>query len=349
MHYGVFVGGVGAFLLGFIDDLKPLGAKLKLLVQIAIGVLAYFCSLSIERLGLPFLQYSVELGPLALPVTVLWFVAIMNLINLIDGLDGLAGGVGLMLMVLLAYLGFTKAAAFPTILALGMSGAILGFLFHNFPPAKVYMGDSGAYMIGYVIAALSLSNSEKGAVAAALIAPILALALPIVDVGFALFRRGIKGLPLFRPDKEHIHHRLLRTGLSRRNTVLVLYGISLFALVGGLLMFANQGRFLPIFFGFAFVIILFALKGNNISAATIRASLDESFQMRQDTKNALFLKDWFIAEVDRCDTGQHLWSDFHFVLKKMGFCKARLVLGDEERSFFLCPGLATSMSLNCAI
>lgn len=337
IHYMVFLGAALAFLMGFVDDMRPLGAKLKLLVQIAIGLLSWKCGLSIERFAIPFTGLQFELGIIGLGLTVFWFVAIMNLINLIDGLDGLAGGVGLMLMLLLAYLGYDKGASFTMILALGMVGSILGFLFHNFPPAKVYMGDAGAYMIGYVIAALSLINSEKGAVAAALIAPVLALALPIIDVAFALFRRWIKGLPLFRPDKEHIHHRLMRTGLSHRGTVLVLYSISLFALTGGLLAFASQGRYLPIFLGFAFVVVLFALRGQNISAASLKAVLDESMQMRADTRNALYLKDWFIAEVDRADTGEHLWSDFHFVLKKMGMCRATLTIGEAQRSFYV-PG-----------
>lgn len=202
------------------------------------------------------------------------------------------------------------------------------------------MGDSGAYMIGYVIAALALSNAEKGAVAAALIAPVLALALPIIDVAFALIRRGLKGLPLFRPDKEHIHHRLMRTGLSRSGTVLVLYAISLFALIGGLFAFADRGRYLPIFLGFAFALLLVVLRGQKITGRSVKAFVDESVQMRADTKNALFLKDWFIAEAERADTGEHLWSDFQFALRKMGMYRAVLTIGDQQRSFAL-PDVAT--------
>lgn len=335
LHFAVVGGAAGAFLLGFIDDFRPLGAKLKLLAQILIAVAAYKCGLAIEQVRLPFTETIIQLEFFSLLLTVGWFVAIMNLINLIDGLDGLAGGIGLMLMALLAYLAIEKGVAFSMILALGMIGAIIGFLFHNFPPAKVYMGDSGAYMIGYVIAALSLMNSEKGTILAALIAPALALALPITDVAFALLRRGLKGLPLFRPDRGHIHHRLIGSGLSRRNTVLVLYGISLFALVGGLLAFAERGRYLPIFLGFAFVVILFALRGQKISAASLRVVLADSLQSRQDTRNALYLKNWLVVEAERADTAKNLWSDFRFVLKKMGFCRAELKMGDELRSFYV--------------
>ncbi|CAA6693613.1 MULTISPECIES: MraY family glycosyltransferase [unclassified Lentimonas] len=335
LHFAVAGGAFGAFLLGFIDDFRPLGAKVKLLAQILIGVAAYKCGLSIDRVGIPFTDTMVNLGVFGMFLTVGWFVAIMNLINLIDGLDGLAGGVGLLLMALLVYLSMQRGIAFSTILSLGMIGAILGFLFHNFPPAKCYMGDSGAYMIGYVIAALSLLNSEKGAVLAALIAPALALALPIVDVVFALLRRAIKGLPLFRPDRGHIHHRLMRSGLSRRNTVLVLYAISLLALVGGLLAFADRGRYLPIFLGFAFVVVLFAVRGQKISAASVRVLLTDSLQSRQDTRNALYLKNWLVVEAERADSATHLWSDFRFVLKKMGFCRAELKMGEEARDFYV--------------
>ena len=119
----VFVGAGLAFLMGLVDDFHPLGARLKLLLQIGIGVLAWKCGLAIERFAIPFIEEQVELGLVGFGLTVFWFVAIMNLINLIDGLDGLAGGIGLLLMILLAYLGFEKCVAFSMILALGMVGA----------------------------------------------------------------------------------------------------------------------------------------------------------------------------------------------------------------------------------
>ena len=335
VYLGVIGGAIGAFLLGLIDDFRPLGAKLKLLIQILIALAAYQSGLSIDKITVPFTQVSLEIGVFGLLITVGWFVAVMNLINLVDGLDGLAGGIGLMLMLLLAYLGIQQNMLFSSILALGMIGAILGFLLHNFPPAKCYMGDSGAYLIGYMIAALSLLNSQKGAVMAAMIGPAMALALPIIDVVFALFRRGVMGLPLFRPDRGHIHHQIVRTGLSRRNTLLVLYGISLFALIGGLLSFVEGGRHLPVFFGFAFVTVIFVLRGQKISTSNVLVLLADSLQSRQEIHNALYLKDWLLGEVERADSAVHLWSDFRFVLKKMGFYRAELSMGEETRDFYV--------------
>jgi len=335
IHFAIFAGAGAAFFLGFIDDFYPLGAKVKLIVQIIIAVAAHQCGLSIDQVGIPFTELSLEFKGFSIVPTVVWFISIMNLINLIDGLDGLAGGIGLMLLLLLTYLAYESNIIISLILALGMTGAIIGFLFHNFPPAKVYMGDSGAYMIGFVIAALSLINSEKGTILAALIAPVLALALPIADVAFAIIRRGLKGLPLFRPDNGHIHHRLIQSGLSRQRTVLVLYAVSLFALMGGLLAFAYEGRYLPIFLGFAFVIILFTLRGQRITPGLVKNRMVESMQMRQDARNALYLRDWLIVEVERVDSGKNLWADYRFVLKKMGFCRAELSIAGEQRSFFV--------------
>jgi UDP-GlcNAc:undecaprenyl-phosphate GlcNAc-1-phosphate transferase len=341
-HFAVLGGALGAFTLGLADDFFTLGAKPKLLLQISIALIAFYCGLSIETLKLPFTEAGINLGPASVPVTVIWFVAIMNLINLIDGLDGLAGGIGCMLMMLLAYLAISKGSFIPGFLAIGMFGAIVGFLFHNFPPAKVYMGDSGAYSIGYVIAALSLLNAEKGAVVAALAGPVLALALPIVDVTYAILRRSIQGLPLFRADRGHIHHRLMGLGLNRTKTVLILYAVSLVSLFAGLLAFAEQGRYLPILIGAAAFVLLIVMRGQKLSLATVQAHLADSLDYRIETRNAISLKNWFVLEAERADSGSHLWSDYHFILKKMGFCRAEMSLGEMQRSFHLPDALAPS-------
>ena len=163
----------------------------------------------------------------------------MNLINLIDGLDGLGGGIGFMLMILLVVLSIQKGIGISTFLSIGMAGAILGFLIHNFPPAEFIWEIRGLY---YWICYSSVIINEfpKGAIVGTII-PMMALALPILDVTFAIVRRGVQGLPLFRQDKAHIHHQLMRKGLSHKNTVLVLYGISLIALFGGILIFLIKG------------------------------------------------------------------------------------------------------------
>ena len=333
MHFSIFFGAFACFALGLVDDLKSIDAKLKFIAQIFIAIFAHESGLKIDHVILPLLEWNLDLENFSLILTVIWFVSIMNLINLIDGLDGLAGGIGFMLMILLVILSFEKGIGISTFLSLGMAGAILGFLIHNFPPARVYMGDSGAYTIGFVIAALSLMNFQKGAVIAALLGPMMALALPILDVTFAIVRRGIQGLPLFRPDKAHIHHQLMRLGLSHKNTVLILYAISLVALFGGILIFSNQGRYFPIFVGFAMVIVIFAIRFYGNSASSIKELFSESFNTRSETQNAIKLSKWFIGEVERIRHAEHLWNDYQWVLKKLGYSKVALSINGEEKIY----------------
>ncbi len=333
MHFSIFFGAFACFALGLIDDLRPIDAKLKFIFQIAIAIFAHESGFKIDHFIVPFFEWNLDLNNFSLILTIVWFVSIMNLINLIDGLDGLAGGIGFMLMILLVILSIEKGIAISTFLSLGMAGAILGFLIHNFPPARVYMGDSGAYTIGFVIAALALMNFQKGAVIAALLGPMIALALPILDVTFAIVRRGVQGLPLFRPDKAHIHHQLMRKGLSHKKTVLVLYGISLIALFGGILIFSNQGRYFPIFLGFAMVIVIFAFKFYGNSALSIKQLFFESFNARSETQNAIKLSKWLVGEVERIRQAEHLWNDYQWILKKLGYSKVILSINGEERIY----------------
>ncbi len=333
MHFSLFFGAFACFSLGLIDDLRSIDAKLKFILQILIAIFAHESGFKIGYAVLPIVEWGIDLNDYSLVLTVIWFVSIINLINLIDGLDGLAGGIGFMLMILLVVLSIEKGIAISTFLSLGMAGAILGFLIHNFPPARVYMGDSGAYTIGFVIAALSLMNFQKGAVIAALLGPMMALALPILDVMFAIVRRGIQGLPLFRPDKSHIHHQLMRKGLSHKNTVFILYGISLIALFGGILIFSNQGRYFPIFVGFAMVIIIFALRFYGNSALNIKQLFIESFNTRSETQNAIKLSKWLVGEVERIRQAEDLWNDYKWFLKKLGYSKVVISVCGEERIY----------------
>src|SRR5258707_2855404 len=141
-----------------------------------------------------------------------------------------------------------------------MAGALLGFLCFNFPPARVYMGDGGAYLLGFQIGLFSIASSHKGTIAAALIAPLFVLALPLLDMVLAILRRGLVGLPLFRPDRRHIHHRLPEMGLSRTRVVLSLYAVTLIFLAMGFAAFWSGGQLVPLLLGMA-VLILFLCAG----------------------------------------------------------------------------------------
>ena len=209
----VVLSSLAMFGLGFWDDLKPLGAKRKLLGQMVIALSVCFFGIGIQQFRIPFFSITLDLGTWGILLTVLWLVGMTNLINLIDGMDGLAGGICLMLMGLLAYVGHESGNF--ALLASGMAGALIGFLWFNFPPARIYLGDGGAYFLGFQIGLFAILNSHKGTVFAALVAPLFVLALPILDTTLAILRRGLRGLPIFRPDRRHLHHHLLEMGLSR--------------------------------------------------------------------------------------------------------------------------------------
>lgn len=208
-------------LLGVYDDIRHASPKVKLFVQAVAAVIICVAGIRISGTRNPFTGNMMEFGWFAYPLTIFWILAVTNAINLIDGMDGLGPGVGLfvagtMFAVSLVY-GVTLVSLITSVLV----GAIIGFLIFNFHPAKIFMGDSGSLFIGFVLAAMAVQNSVKRA----LLVPVIALALPIVDTLMAIVRRWSKGLPMSAPDKQHVHHRLIQMGFSQRQAVFVLYGI----------------------------------------------------------------------------------------------------------------------------
>jgi UDP-GlcNAc:undecaprenyl-phosphate GlcNAc-1-phosphate transferase len=330
----VLATSVAMFAVGFWDDLKPLGARKKLLLQIIIALAAYGLGLQVTGIKNPFTGEVLQLQSLGIALTVLWLVAMTNLINLVDGIDGLAGGVSLMLMCLLAYVSF-NAASLQFAIAIGMAGALLVFLRFNFPPARIYMGDGGAYFLGFLIGALTIASSHKGTVLAALIAPVIALGLPIIDTATAILRRGLTGLPLFRADRKHIHHRLLQRGLSRTKTVLFLYAVSVVFLLMAFAMFWTEQRFVPIVFGLVFLCFLFVLQGRALGLdwVTVGRVIGNSRAMRRHTQYVMALACWLEMEAERKDTLEGLWDDYLFMARKVGCTRVKIVFSDSHRAW----------------
>jgi UDP-GlcNAc:undecaprenyl-phosphate GlcNAc-1-phosphate transferase len=319
-------GALAMFGLGFWDDLKPLGAKRKLGGQILIALAVWYGGIQIATFKNPFGHTVHSLGSAGCVLTVLWLVTFPNLINLIDGIDGLAGGITLMLMALLCYVAPASNVTFPAYCAAGMAGALLAFLRFNFPPAKIYMGDGGAYFLGFLIAGLSIINSHKGTLAAALVAPLFVLGLPLLDVTLAILRRGVKGFPVFRPDRRHIHHKLLGIGYTPRRAVLTLYGVSLFFLLLALAAFWSQGRLTPLLFGFACIVLILASRSFSFSREWLAVGklFGNSIRMREAIQYALTLGQWLQMEARQCDSLDNLWSDFKFLVMKLNFSRVTL-------------------------
>jgi UDP-GlcNAc:undecaprenyl-phosphate GlcNAc-1-phosphate transferase len=327
----MILGCVAMFTVGFWDDAKPLGAQRKLYLQIAIAAGVCASGITVETFKVPFADVTVQLGWLGYIVTVLWLVSLTNLINLVDGVDGLAGGICLMLMALLAYVGHAQCNLH--LLAAGMVGALAGFLCFNFPPARIYMGDGGAYFLGFLIGVSTVVSSQKGTVLAALIAPLFVLALPLLDTTLAIIRRGCQGLPIFRPDRRHIHHRLLETGVSQRKVVLGIYGFTAVFLLMGFMAFASKGLWIPNLVGLGALMILLLAGQLNFTREwfAVGRVLGNSLQVRQEIQYALAITNWLMLEGARCPRLDSLWDSLVFAARKLGFNYIRLTLQDGER------------------
>jgi UDP-GlcNAc:undecaprenyl-phosphate/decaprenyl-phosphate GlcNAc-1-phosphate transferase len=253
---GLVAGGIVIGLLGIYDDLKGAGAKEKFAVQGSLAAALYFCGFKIQMLATPF-GYTLDLGVFALPFTVIWIVGVINALNLIDGLDGLAGGVAFFAVGTTFLIAFMRGDGLMMLFMACLGGAVLGFLFYNFNPASIFMGDTGSMFLGLVLALGSIQTSQKSSTAVAILIPIIVLGLPIADTLMAMSRRAMRGRPIFSADKEHIHHKLLALGLSHRNSVLVLYGACVVLAGAALaLVYANslQAVVILTFLGVSFVV-----------------------------------------------------------------------------------------------
>jgi len=251
----LLLGGAIAAALGAIDDLFDLRARWQLLGQLVLAGGAVGLGIGIGFVANPFGPGIIQLsGPIAAGFTIFWIVGMMNSINWIDGLDGLSSGVALIAAVTLGLISLTTQVGQPlvAVLCFALAGALLGFLRWNFHPATIFAGTSGVQFVGYTLAVLAILGTAKVAVA------LLVLGVPIIDTFWIIVRRVSQGGSPFRPDRTHIHHRLLDLGLSHRETVLVIYGICLVLAVLALLLsgVTQLYAFLGVFVAFGLVLFL---------------------------------------------------------------------------------------------
>lgn len=224
---GVILGGSLVFLVGMLDDLFQLSPWIKLLGQSLAAAVAIYFGVTVDFLTNPF-DGQLNLGWLGIPLTFLWIVGITNAINLIDGLDGLAAGVSSIAAATIGLLAYSQGQDMVFALAFILVAAVLGFLPYNFFPARTFMGDGGSNFLGFILACLAVMGLTKTAAVISLFVPIVILGIPIFDTFFAIIRRISNRAPIFKPDKAHLHHRLMAIGLSHRSSVLSIYAISAF-------------------------------------------------------------------------------------------------------------------------
>ena len=220
----ILIGACIIIVIGVMDDMMELTAKAKFLGQIVAALVVVLSGVQVNYINLPF-DGGIELGIFSIPLTILWIVGITNAINLIDGLDGLAAGVSTIAVVTISAMAMLKGDIFVLSIGAILIGSTLGFLKYNFHPAKIFMGDTGALFLGFMIAVLSLLGF-KNVTMLSLIVPVIILGVPISDTFFAIIRRIVNKQPLSAPDKSHLHHCMLRLGYSHRQTVLIIYAMA---------------------------------------------------------------------------------------------------------------------------
>ena len=264
----ILIGGFLIILIGLIDDMTELKPSVKFIGQLASAcVIVFYGQFLLENVSA--FGINLHFGILAYPITIFFILGCINCINLIDGLDGLAGGVSaifyISVIVICIFQGRTNGLEF--MLALIMLGSVSGFLVHNFNPARIFAGDSGALFMGFIIAIISLLGFKTTVITSVFI-PLMILAVPILDTLFAIIRRLIKHKHIYDADKEHLHHQLLNMNFSHRTTVLIIYGINiLFATASILYTLKDKedvfvGR---IIYGILLVLVIwFVLKTNII-------------------------------------------------------------------------------------
>lgn len=232
-YVGFLLGAVSIVALGIADDFWQISAKKKLLGQIGAAAILAFSGSQVQWLTNPLGGYF-YLEWFSIPFTILWIVSMINVVNLLDGLDGLAAGIVAIAALTVMIVSILQQLWPIALLMAALAGACLGFLMYNFSPAQIFMGDTGSMFLGYVMGAVSVMGAVKSATTLALVVPCIALGLPILDTAFAIFRRKLAGKPVFKPDRGHLHHRLLDLGLSQKKVVLAMYFFSICLAVGAI-------------------------------------------------------------------------------------------------------------------
>lgn len=223
---GLIICGTIALIMGLVDDKKVLPAKLKFMIQIAIALILYYFGFSIDYITLPGAKIFYLSKTISLILTLLWIVGLTNALNFLDGLDGLLAGITVISSVALAIITASQGQLIVTVFMIILAGSCLGFLRYNFYPAKIFLGDAGSLFIGIMFSSLSIIGAFKVTATLVFVIPVIIMGIPIFDTTYAVTRRMVSGQPVFKADKEHLHHKLLNMGLSQKKVVLTIYAIN---------------------------------------------------------------------------------------------------------------------------
>jgi UDP-GlcNAc:undecaprenyl-phosphate GlcNAc-1-phosphate transferase len=321
---GILVALTVVMLIGVYDDIKGATIRNKLIAEVVAALIIYAWGISITVISNPF-GGSISLGWLSLPLTVLWIIIVTNAVNLIDGLDGLAAGTGIFICATFFLLSGSDIHLQLTYVIL--AGSLLGFLRYNFPPASIFMGDSGSLFLGFFLAATSVLSSRKATAVVTIMIPIIAFSLPLMDMFYAVVRRYYRGIPLGEADREHIHHKLLDMGLSKRSVLFLLYAVNICLLLLVLFIVMQQLRidFLIIFFLVILSIVGLRLLGYIEFLPTVK-ELMKNYEIGRKRKYFNYVIRRFRKNASMSMSLDDFWSHLDDLMKEYHFSSAEINL-----------------------
>ena len=317
-------------LVGLVDDIKGLRARFKLLAQLAAAIV--ICAAGIRINSVRIADWLIlDFGWFSWPLTIFWIVGVTNAVNIIDGLDGLAAGISAITCGVIAVLAVHFGQPVMAVLMLAILGSLTGFLFFNFNPARIFMGDSGSMFLGFVLASSSVMCAAKSEALVGLALPVVALGIPIFDTLFSMLRRFLERRSMFAPDRSHFHHRLLDLGLSQRHVVIVMYIATL--LFAGLGMFMIATRHINTIVVFACILLLLVLVFRIVGSVRLRetiAGLREKYaitrQMNEEVRSFESLQLLF----RRVQTLEQWWQALCLAADKMDFARLTLPVSSDD-------------------
>ncbi len=318
------------FLVGLIDDIKGLRARVKFLCQLAAAITV--CAFGIRITSIAVSDwFTLNLGWFSWPLTLFWIVGVTNAVNLIDGLDGLAAGISAIACGVMVVLALYFGQPVMAVIMLSLCGALTGFLFFNFNPAKVFMGDCGSLFLGFTLASASVMCATKSHAIVGLTLPIIALGIPILDTLFSMLRRFLERRSIFSPDRSHFHHRLLALGLHQRHVVIVAYAVTLLiAGLGMFMIFTRNAQTIIIFVCILFLLVLaFRVVGSVQLHKTI-ADLKRKHRISHHTKQEVASFEKVGLHFRQVKTFEQWWQTVCFAADQMGFVRGWLPLTNRD-------------------
>ena len=318
------------FLVGLVDDIKNLRVNSKLAAQIIAALCVCYFGVHPHSLELPGV-FTLNIGWIAWPLTIFWIVGVTNAVNIIDGLDGLVAGIGLITCGVIAVLAVHFSQPVKAVLMLAMLGSLTGFLFFNFHPAKIFMGDCGTMFLGFVLASSSVMCAAKSQSMVAMALPAVALGIPVFDTLSSMLRRFLQRRSIFAPDRDHFHHKLLDLGLDQQHTAIVVYIITLVLAGLGMFMLISKGIVTLMFF--ACVLLLLVLVFHIVGSINLRKAVTDLKQQRVITsriKNERRRFETTQLYFRQVRTFDEWWNVVSYAAKKMDFSSLNMSITNRD-------------------